>query len=258
MQLLQFKLLLFLFSALQKIETAMQCLTQEASQPDATNPIPDPPKGTSLHDSIPVGMQESNDEDEGQKKPTNKKLGWGQKKVWQKIPKEDRDRIQEYYLSIQPSDNFWAGLDNEKVTNHDIEDIVWDLELSQNVNIVEGWLEYIKPQAQEFLETKKIPKLVKQKEGPPTPAQVDLSPNEELTLNWILQNPYQFPFEDDTECAQQNSSSLDCGMFVMFYMDKIAQGQPIPKSVDKNFMNEYRAQYVTKLLHHKHCVINRL
>ncbi|CAL8164483.1 unnamed protein product [Prunus armeniaca] len=339
-------------------------LTQEASQPDATNPIPDPPKGTSLHDSILVGMQESNDEDEGQKKPTKKKLGWGQKKVWQKIPKEDRDRIEEYYLSTQPSDNFWVGLDSEKVTNHDIKDIVWDLELSQNVieayiqieeekigpmqtdspqymstwtwaymqtflepnwhralyehlleklgkcnvlffpiisssefhftlltfhkierkwrdynplrslgsrkeekcidiaqnfvNIVEGWLEYIRPQAQEFLETKKIPKLVKQKEGPPTPAQVDLSPNEELTLNWILQNPYQFLFEDDTECAQQNSSSLDCGMFVMFYMDKIAQGQPIPKSVDKKFMNEYRAQYVTKLLHHKHCVINRL
>lgn len=56
------------------------------------------------------------------KKPT--KLGWGQKKVWQKIPKEDRDRIQEYYLSTQPRDNFWAGLHNEKVTNHDIKDIV--------------------------------------------------------------------------------------------------------------------------------------
>ncbi|XP_008239096.1 PREDICTED: DNA ligase 1-like [Prunus mume] len=110
-----------------------QKLTQEASQPDATNPIPDPPKGRSLHDSIPVGMQESNDEDEGKKKPTKKKLGWGQKRVWQKIPKEDRDRIQEYYLSTQPSDSFWAGLDNEKVTNHDIKDIVWDLELSQNV-----------------------------------------------------------------------------------------------------------------------------
>ncbi|CAL8178208.1 unnamed protein product [Prunus armeniaca] len=107
-----------------EIETAMQCLTQEASQPDVTNPIPDPPKGMSLHDSIPVGMQESNDEDEGKKKPTKKKLGWGQKKVWQKIPKEDRDRIQEYYLSTQPRDNFWAGLHNEKVTNHDIKDIV--------------------------------------------------------------------------------------------------------------------------------------
>ncbi|CAL8992350.1 unnamed protein product, partial [Prunus brigantina] len=344
-------------------------LTQEASQPDATNPIPDPPKGMSLHDSIPVGMQESNDEDEGlkktQKKLTKKKLGWGQKKVWQKIPKEDRNRMQEYYLSTQPRDNFWVGLHNEKVTNHDIKDIVWALELSQNVieayMQIEGekiwpmqtyspqymstwtwaymqsflepnwhralyehlleklrkcnvlffpvisssefhftlltfhkserkWRHYnplrslgprkeakcidiaqnfvmkfffwlkpnIRPQAQEFLETKKIPKLVKQKEGPPTPAQVDLSPNEELTLNWIMQNPYQFPFEDDTKCAQQNSSSLDCGMFVMFYMDKIAQEQPILKSVDKNFMNEYRAQYVTKFLHHKHCVINRL
>ncbi|CAL2280419.1 unnamed protein product [Prunus armeniaca] len=317
-------------SKLEEIETAMQCLTQEASQPDVTNPIPDPPKGMSLHDSILVG--------------------WGQKKVWQKIPKEDRDRIQEYYFSTQPRDNFWARLHNEKVTNHDIKDIVieayiqieeeiigpmltdspqymstwtwaymqtflepnWHralyehlleklgkcnvlffpiisssefhftlltfhkierkwrhynplrslgprkeekcIDIAQNfVNIVEGWLEYIRPQAHKFLETKKIPKLVKQKEGPLTPAQVDLSPNEELTLNWILQNPYQFPFEDDTECAQQNSSSLHCGMFVMFFMDKIEQGQLIPKNVDKNFMNEYRAQYVTKLLHHKHC-----
>ncbi|CAL8167840.1 unnamed protein product [Prunus armeniaca] len=309
----QFKIISSEEQSTQEDPQNQKVLTQEASQPDATNPIPDPPKGTSLHDSILVGMQESNDEDEGQKKPTKKKLGWGQKKVWQKIPKEDRDRIQEYYLSTQPSDNFWAGLDSEKVTNHDIKDIVWDLELSQNVieayiqieeekigpmqtdspqymstwtwaymqtflepnwhralyehlleklgkynvlffpiisssefhftlltfhkierkwrhynplrslgsrkeekcidiaqnfvNIVEGWLEYIRPQAQEFLETKKIPKLVKQKEGPPTPAQVDLNPNEELTLNWILQNPYQFPFEDDTECAQQNSSS---------------------------------------------------
>ncbi|XP_034217469.1 uncharacterized protein LOC117629057 [Prunus dulcis] len=261
-------------------------------------------------------------------------------------------------------DNFWAGLNNEKVTNHDLKDIVWDLELSQNVieayiqieedkiepmqtespqymstwtwaymqsfqepfwhrdlyehlleklgkcsvlffpiiskeefhftlltfhknerkwrhynplrslghrkeercidiarnfvNIVEGWLEYIRPQARVFIETKKKPTIVKQKEGPPTIVQKDLTPTEELTLNWIMQNPLQFPFEDDMECAQQTVSSLDCGMFVMFYMDKIAQGQPIPKSVDKKFMNEYRAQYVTKLLHHKNCVINRL
>ncbi|BBN68419.1 hypothetical protein Prudu_419S000300 [Prunus dulcis] len=339
-------------------------LTQEASQPDATNPIPDPPKGTSLHDSIPVGLQQSSDEDEGQKKPTKKKLGWGQRKVWQKIPKADRERIEKHYLSTQPRDIFWAGLNSEKVTNHDLKDIVWDLELSQNVieayiqieedkiepmqtespqymstwtwaymqsfqepfwhralyehlleklgkcsvlffpiiskeefhftlltfhknerkwrhynplrslghrkeercidiarnfvNIVEGWLEYIRPQARVFIETKKKPTLVKQKEGPPTLVQKDLTPTEELTLNWIMQNPLQFPFEDDMECAQQTVSSLDCGMFVMFYMDKIAQGQPIPKSVDKKFMNEYRAQYVTKLLHHKNCVINRL
>ncbi|BBH09597.1 hypothetical protein Prudu_022138 [Prunus dulcis] len=301
-------------------------LTQEASQPDATNPIPDPPKGTSLHDSIPVGLEQSSDEDEGQKKPTKKKLGWGQRKVWQKIPKADRERIEKHYLSTQPRDIFWAGLNSEKVTNHDLKDIVWDLELSQNVieayiqieedkidpmqtgspqymstwtwaymqsfeepfwhralyehlleklgkcsvlffpiiskeefhftlltfhknerkwrhynplrslghrkeercidiarnfvNIVEGWLEYIRPQARVFIETKKKPTIVKQKEGP--------------------------------------RHLLDCGMFVMFYMDKIAQGQPIPKSVDKKFMNEYRAQYVTKLLHHKNCVINRL
>ncbi|KAL6284410.1 hypothetical protein ACE6H2_015339 [Prunus campanulata] len=127
-----------------------------------------------------------------------------------------------------------------------------------SVNIVEGWLEYIRPQAQVFLETRKIPKLVKQKQKPPTLVLEDMSPNEELTLNWTLQSPYQFPFEDDTKCAQQSSSSLDCGMFVMFYKDKIAQGQPIPKSVDKNFMNEYRAQYILKLQHHKNCLINRL
>ncbi|XP_034203872.1 uncharacterized protein LOC117618404 [Prunus dulcis] len=339
-------------------------VTQEASQPDATNPIPDPPKGTSLHDSIPIGLEQSSDEDEGQKKPTKKKLGWGQRKVWQKIPKADRERIEKHYLSTQPRDIFWAGLNSEKVTNHDLKDIVWDLELSQNVieayiqieedkidpmqtgspqymstwtwaymqsfqepfwhralyehlleklgkcsvlffpiiskeefhftlltfhknerkwrhynplrslghrkeercidiarnfvNIVEGWLEYIRPQARVFIETKKKPTIVKQKEGPPTLVQKDLTPTEELTLNWIMQNPLQFPFEDDMECAQQTVSSLDCGMFVMFYMDKIAQGQPIPKSVDKKFMNEYRAQYVTKLLHHKNCVINRL
>ncbi|CAL9024084.1 unnamed protein product [Prunus brigantina] len=119
----QFKLISSEEQSTQEDPQNQKVLTQEASQPDATNPIPDPPKGTSLHDSIPVGMQESNDEDEGPKKPTKKKLGWGQKKVWQKIPKEDRDRIQEYYLR----------LDNEKVTNHDIKDIVWDLELSQNV-----------------------------------------------------------------------------------------------------------------------------
>ncbi|KAI5335844.1 hypothetical protein L3X38_025978 [Prunus dulcis] len=133
------------------------------------------------------------------------------------------------------------------------------IDMARNfVNIVEGWLEYIRPQARVFIETKKKPTLVKQKEGLPTLVQKDLTPTEELTLNWIMQNPLQFPFEDDMECAQQSVSSLDCGMFVMFYMDKIAQGQPIPKSVDKKFMNEYRAQYVTKLLHHKNCVINRL
>ncbi|KAI5311756.1 hypothetical protein L3X38_040929 [Prunus dulcis] len=69
------------------------------------------------------------------------------------------------------------------------------------VNIVEGWLEYIRPQARVFIETKKKPTLVKQKEGLPTLVQKDLTPTEELTLNWIMQNPLQFPFEDGMECA---------------------------------------------------------
>ncbi|CAL9018344.1 unnamed protein product [Prunus brigantina] len=69
---------------------------------------------------------------------------------------------------------------------------------------------------------------------------------------------YLWHQESVLEWAVSENKRLDCGMFVMFYMDKIAQRQPIPKSVDKNFMNEYRAQYVTKLLHHRHCVINRL
>ncbi|CAL8991634.1 unnamed protein product, partial [Prunus brigantina] len=111
---------------------------------------------------------------------------------------------------------------------------------------------------QAFLESRTIAKLVKKRDEPPTPVAKEMSTNEELTLNWILQSPCQFTFEDDTECAQQSSSSLDCGILVMFYIDKIVQGQPIPKSVDKNFMNEYRAKYITKLLHHKNCPINRL
>ncbi|KAI5327451.1 hypothetical protein L3X38_026847 [Prunus dulcis] len=293
-------------------------LTQEASQLDATNPIPDPPKGTSLHDSIPVGLQQSSDEDEGQKKPTKKKLGWGQRKVWQKIPKADRERIEKHYLTTQPRDIFWAGLNSEKVTNHDLKDIVWDLELSQNVieayiQIEEDKIEPMQTESPQYMSTwtwaymqsfeepfwhralyeHLLEKLGKcsvlffpiiskeefhftlltfhknerkwrhynplrslghrkeercidiarnfQKEGPSTLVQKDLTPTEELTLNWIMQNPLHFPFEDDMECAQQTVSSLDCGMFVMFYMDRIAQGQPIPKSVDKKFMNEYRA-----------------
>ncbi|XP_020421345.1 uncharacterized protein LOC109949664 [Prunus persica] len=133
-------------------------LTQEASQPDATNPIPDPPKGTSLHDSIPVDLQQSSDEDEGQKKPTKKKLGWGQRKVWQKIPKADKERIEKHYLSTQPRDNFWAGLNDEKVTNHDLKDIVWDLELSQNVieayiQIEEDKIEPMQTESPQYMST---------------------------------------------------------------------------------------------------------
>ncbi|KAI5348862.1 hypothetical protein L3X38_001749 [Prunus dulcis] len=112
----------------------------------------------------------------------------------------------------------------------------------------------MRPKAQVFLESRKIPKLVKQRQEPLTPIPEEMSPNEELTLNWILRSPYQFPFEDDIEYAQQSSSLLDCGMFIMFYMGKIAQGQPIPKSVDKNFVNEYRAKYITKLRHHRQYV----
>ncbi|KAI5329427.1 hypothetical protein L3X38_028824 [Prunus dulcis] len=82
------------------------------------------------------------------------------------------------------------------------------IDMARNfVNIVEGWLEYIRPQARVFIETKKKPTLVKQKEGLPTLVQKDLTPTEELTLNWIMQNPLQFPFEDDMECAQQSVSS---------------------------------------------------
>ncbi|KAI5338732.1 hypothetical protein L3X38_018004 [Prunus dulcis] len=133
-------------------------LTQEASQPDATNPIPDPPKGTSLHDSIPVGLEQSSGEDEGQKKPTKKKLGWGQRKLWQKIPKADRERIEKHYLSTQPRDIFWAGLNSEKVTNHDLKDIVWDLELSQNVieayiQIEEDKIEPMQTESPQYMST---------------------------------------------------------------------------------------------------------
>ncbi|BBN68016.1 hypothetical protein Prudu_255S000200 [Prunus dulcis] len=146
-------------------------LTQEASQPDATNPIPDPPKGTSLHDSIPVGLQQSSDEDEGQKKPIKKKLGWGQRKVWQKIPKADRERIEKHYLSTQPRDIFWAGLNSEKVTNHDLKDIVWDLELSQNV--IEAYIQ---------IEEDKI-----------EPMQTE-SPQYMSTWTWAYMQSFQEPF----------------------------------------------------------------
>ncbi|XP_020412845.1 DNA ligase 1-like [Prunus persica] len=133
-------------------------LTQEASQPDATNPIPDPPKGTSLHDSIPVDLQQSSDEDEAQEKQTKKKLGWGQKKVWQKIPKPDRESIEKHYLSTQLRDIFWAGLNDEKVTNHDLKDIVWDLELSQNVieayiQIEEDKIEPMQTESPQYMST---------------------------------------------------------------------------------------------------------
>ncbi|KAI5349687.1 hypothetical protein L3X38_002576 [Prunus dulcis] len=209
-------------------------------------------------------------------------------------------------------DNFWEGLCNEKVTNCDIKDIVWYLELSQNVievyiqiekekigpmqtdtpqymstctwtymqnyiepawhrvmyeplldklgkcnvlffpiisssefhyillafhkleqkwrhynplrslgsrkeersidiahqivNVVEGWLEYVKPKAQAFLKSRTMPKLVKKRDEPPTPVAKEMSTNEELTFNWILQSPCQFTFEDATEYAQQSSS----------------------------------------------------
>ncbi|KAI5315709.1 hypothetical protein L3X38_044885 [Prunus dulcis] len=141
-----------------KLGLGQRKLTQEASQPDATNPIPDPPKGTSLHDSIPVGLQQSSDEDEEQKKPTKKKLGLGQRKVWQKIPKADRERIEKHYLSTQPRDIFWVGLNSEKVTNHDLKDIVWDLELSQNVieayiQIEEDKIEPMQTESPQYMST---------------------------------------------------------------------------------------------------------
>ncbi|KAI5312329.1 hypothetical protein L3X38_041502 [Prunus dulcis] len=74
--------------------------TQEASQPDAIDPLPNSSKGTSVHDLRPLSQKKSDDEDERpkktQKKPIKKALEWGKMKAWQKIPKEDRDKIQEY------------------------------------------------------------------------------------------------------------------------------------------------------------------
>lgn len=65
--------------------------------------------------------------------------------------------------------------------------------LSKQVNVVEGWLQYMRPEvwlqymrprAQAFLQSRTIPKLVKQKDEPPRP--IPESTNEEQTLNWIL------------------------------------------------------------------------
>lgn len=50
---------------------------------------------------------------------------------------------------------------------------------------------------------------------------------------------------------------LDCGMFVMFYMDQIAKGQPIPSTMDKKIMIEYRANYISRLLHHNNCLVSQ-
>ncbi|KAI5323572.1 hypothetical protein L3X38_032644 [Prunus dulcis] len=52
------------------------------------------------------------------------------------------------------------------------------------VNVVEGWLQYMRPRAQAFLQSGTILTLAKQKDEPPTP--ILESTNEERTLNWIL------------------------------------------------------------------------
>ncbi|KAL6288698.1 hypothetical protein ACE6H2_006208 [Prunus campanulata] len=238
--------------------------TQEASQPDATKPLLDFPKGTNPDDSIPVGLENSDDEalaKKTRKKPTKKKLGWGQKKVIEAYIQMEEEKIgpmqtdSPQYMStwtwsymqtfVEPGwhralfeplleklgkcnvlffpiisstefhftllafnkhERKWRHYNPLRSLGSRKEERCVDIAHNM-VNIVEGWLEYIRPQAQVFLESRKIPKLVKQREAPPTPVLEDMSPNEELTLNWIRQNPYQFPFEEDIECAQQSSSS---------------------------------------------------
>ncbi|CAL8130001.1 unnamed protein product [Prunus armeniaca] len=100
-------------------------------------------------------------------------------------------------------------------------------------------LEFKKPVYNEEL-TDEIAKLLRNLKVTPAIAQ---------TIQYLMKHdPTKFNFKEDRECAQQPEKSNDCGVFVMYYMQKLSQGKQIEESLSTEHVWEMRKEVLLKTM----------
>ncbi|KAM5548737.1 hypothetical protein ABKV19_000246 [Rosa sericea] len=81
--------------------------------------------------------------------------------------------------------------------------------------------------------------------------EVPLSEDEKRTLTWMMDNNIDFKIENDRISPQQDFKSLDCGIFVMYYMNQLSQGLQLEKEITECRMWEFRKNLIKLFLDHE-------
>ncbi|KAL6209861.1 hypothetical protein ACLB2K_020800 [Fragaria x ananassa] len=130
-------------------------------------------------------------------------------------------------------------------------------EKAKEATMVELWMAAMKEQGDEMLKKgcrrkmdinrSSSEKLVMKKEK--------LTEREKKSIQWVQKNyTERIPISCNINgpIPQQRPTSLDCGIFVMYYMDKISKEQMFDRTLKKEDVLKFRAQVVKRFLDHRH------
>ncbi|XP_061995613.1 uncharacterized protein LOC133713574 [Rosa rugosa] len=105
------------------------------------------------------------------------------------------------------------------------------------VEMVELWMRAVKDQADDMLQQGCRMKFDKSQSTHTKLKMVEsiLSDDEIRTISWIKENydGGRIPLNHARICPQQDQGSLDCGPFVMYYMDRMTKEEKLPNKVTK-------------------------
>ncbi|KAM5582796.1 hypothetical protein ABKV19_002966 [Rosa sericea] len=122
------------------------------------------------------------------------------------------------------------------------------------VEMVELWMRAVKDQADDMLQQGCRMQFDKSQSTHTKLKMVEsiLSDDEIRTIRWIKENydGGRIPLNHARICPQQDEGSLDCGPFVMYYMDRMSKEEKMPNKVTKDQMMKFKAQVFKKFAEH--------
>nr|XP_011458277.1 PREDICTED: uncharacterized protein LOC101298761 isoform X2 [Fragaria vesca subsp. vesca] len=87
--------------------------------------------------------------------------------------------------------------------------------------------------------------------NPESWAIVSLTEDEKRSLTWMVDHNIDFKLENDLKCPQQDFKSLDCGIFIMYYMNQLSQGLRVEEEISRCRMWEFRKHLIECFADHE-------
>ncbi|KAM5548735.1 hypothetical protein ABKV19_000245 [Rosa sericea] len=81
--------------------------------------------------------------------------------------------------------------------------------------------------------------------------EVPLNEDEKRSLTWMVDHNIDFKLENDLKCPQQDFKSLDCGIFIMYYMNQLSQGLRVEEEISECRMWEFRKDLIERFVDHE-------
>ncbi|PRQ37406.1 putative Ulp1 protease family catalytic domain-containing protein [Rosa chinensis] len=123
------------------------------------------------------------------------------------------------------------------------------------VEMVELWMTAVKEQADDMLGQGCRMKFDEKNSSEETlkMMEVPLTETERESIKWIKDNyKRKMAVTEIKDNPQQGEDSLDCGLFVMYTMEKISQKGTVPKKLTKDDILNFRAQVVKSFAESRH------